>query len=149
MLNEIAASKKPVIAAIHGACMVGPYLVIVFGVSNFFFATKGLGAELALACHYRIASDHPKTIFALPEVQLGVLPGAGGCQASDKWILFFLFFFFMFCRSLSAATSSSHWSSCFFGDGIDGKQRPCCKSCQDRSCSRNCSFSWPRIELWY
>src|SRR5690606_22191602 len=36
--------------------------------------------ELALACHGRVASDHPKTKLGLPEVQLGLLPGAGGTQ---------------------------------------------------------------------
>ena len=56
MLNEISASKKPVIAAVHGSCM-------------------GMGTELALACHWRIATDAPKTVMSLPEVQLGLLPG--------------------------------------------------------------------------
>jgi len=50
---------KPVIAAIDGACMGG-------------------GLELALACHYRIAGA--KATLALPEVKLGLLPGAGGTQ---------------------------------------------------------------------
>ena len=40
----------------------------------------GGGLELALACNYRIATDHPKTMLALPEVMLGILPGAGGTQ---------------------------------------------------------------------
>ena len=60
-LNRLEASKKPVIAAIHGACM-------------------GLGTELALACHARIAADEPETKIALPEVRLGLLPGGGGTQ---------------------------------------------------------------------
>ncbi|HET8622569.1 MAG TPA: 3-hydroxyacyl-CoA dehydrogenase NAD-binding domain-containing protein, partial [Gemmatimonadales bacterium] len=50
---------RPVIAAIHGACV-------------------GAGYELALACHWRIATDSPKTQIGLPEVQLGLIPGAGG-----------------------------------------------------------------------
>ena len=50
---------KPVIAAIHSVCMGG-------------------GLELALACHYRMAA--PGTKVALPEVKLGLLPGAGGTQ---------------------------------------------------------------------
>jgi hypothetical protein len=54
-------SGKPKVAAIHGTCMGG-------------------GLELALACNYRIATDHPKTMLALPEVMLGILPGAGGTQ---------------------------------------------------------------------
>lgn len=52
---------KPTIAAIHGACMGG-------------------GTELALACDYRMVTDAPETRIALPEVQLGVLPGWGGTQ---------------------------------------------------------------------
>lgn len=61
LLDRVAAFPKPFIVAIHGACMGG-------------------GLELALACHYRIASDHPKTQLALPEVRLGLIPGAGGCN---------------------------------------------------------------------
>jgi 3-hydroxyacyl-CoA dehydrogenase len=53
------AMKKPLVAAITG------------------FALGG-GLELALACHYRIAS--PKTQLGLPEVKLGILPGSGGTQ---------------------------------------------------------------------
>ncbi len=55
------------VAAIHGACLGG-------------------GLELALACHYRIATDHPKTQLGLPEVQLGLIPGAGGCQRLPRLI---------------------------------------------------------------
>ena len=33
-----------------------------------------------LACAYRVATDHPKTVLAVPEVMLGLLPGAGGTQ---------------------------------------------------------------------
>ena len=40
----------------------------------------GGGLEAALACAYRIATEHPKTVLALPEVQLGIFPGAGGTQ---------------------------------------------------------------------
>lgn len=61
MLDRLAALRKPVVAAIHGACLGG-------------------GLEVALACHWRVLSDHPKSICALPEVQLGLLPGAGGTQ---------------------------------------------------------------------
>ncbi|MCL4234940.1 MAG: enoyl-CoA hydratase/isomerase family protein [Deltaproteobacteria bacterium] len=58
---RIANSKKIHIAAIRGAALGG-------------------GTEFALACHYRIATDTPKTMFGLPEVKLGVLPGGGGTQ---------------------------------------------------------------------
>lgn len=67
MLNEIAGLAKPVVAAIHGACLGG-------------------GLEFALACHYRVASSHDKTQLGLPEVQLGLLPGAGGCQRLPRLI---------------------------------------------------------------
>src|SRR5690606_31128308 len=46
----------------------------------------GGGVELALACTYRIASDSPKTKLGLPEVQLGLLPGAGGSQRLPRLI---------------------------------------------------------------
>ena len=52
-------SPKPVVAAIHSVCMGG-------------------GLELALGCHYRIAA--PGCSVALPEVKLGLVPGAGGTQ---------------------------------------------------------------------
>jgi 3-hydroxyacyl-CoA dehydrogenase/enoyl-CoA hydratase/3-hydroxybutyryl-CoA epimerase len=60
-LARLADSPKPVVAAVHGPCLGG-------------------GFELALACQGRVASDDPKTAFGLPEVQLGLLPGADGLQ---------------------------------------------------------------------
>lgn len=56
---ELERLPVPTVAAIHGACMGG-------------------GTELALACDYRVASDHPKTRIGLPEVRLGILPAWGG-----------------------------------------------------------------------
>jgi 3-hydroxyacyl-CoA dehydrogenase/enoyl-CoA hydratase/3-hydroxybutyryl-CoA epimerase len=67
MVSRVETLPKPVVAAIHGACLGG-------------------GLELALACHYRVASDHPKTQLGLPEVQLGLIPGAGGCQRLPRLI---------------------------------------------------------------
>jgi len=67
MVSRVETLSTPVVAAIHGACL-------------------GAGLELALACHYRIATDHPKTQLALPEVQLGLIPGAGGCQRLPRLI---------------------------------------------------------------
>jgi 3-hydroxyacyl-CoA dehydrogenase / enoyl-CoA hydratase / 3-hydroxybutyryl-CoA epimerase len=58
---------KPVVAAIHGACLGG-------------------GLEWALACRYRVASNDPKTQLGLPEVQLGLLPGSGGTQRLPRLI---------------------------------------------------------------
>ncbi len=59
LIDEVETASKPVIAAIHHVCMGG-------------------GLELSLGCHYRIASKG--TQVALPEVKLGLLPGAGGTQ---------------------------------------------------------------------
>ena len=59
VIGVLEASTKPVVAAIHTVVMGG-------------------GLELALGCHYRIAA--PGTSVALPEVKLGLLPGAGGTQ---------------------------------------------------------------------
>jgi 3-hydroxyacyl-CoA dehydrogenase len=59
VISEVEDSPKPVIAAISGVCMGG-------------------GLELALACHYRVGIARAR--IALPEVKLGILPGAGGTQ---------------------------------------------------------------------
>ena len=67
LVSRIETLAKPVVAAIHGACLGG-------------------GLELALACHYRVATDHPKTQLGLPEVQLGLIPGAGGCERLPRLI---------------------------------------------------------------
>ncbi len=61
LLDRLERSRVPIVAAIHGACLGG-------------------GLEMALACAFRVATDHPKTVLALPEVQLGLIPGAGGTQ---------------------------------------------------------------------
>lgn len=59
VLNMIEAADKPVVAAIHGTALGG-------------------GLETALVCHYRIAV--PSARLGVPEVKLGLLPGAGGTQ---------------------------------------------------------------------
>ncbi len=59
VVDLIEASPKPVVAAIHGTALGG-------------------GLEVALACHYRVAV--PSAKLGLPEVKLGLLPGAGGTQ---------------------------------------------------------------------
>ncbi|HTO50212.1 MAG TPA: 3-hydroxyacyl-CoA dehydrogenase NAD-binding domain-containing protein [Burkholderiales bacterium] len=65
VIAMLDASPKPVIAAIHKVAMGG-------------------GLELALGCHYRIAA--PGAQLALPEVKLGILPGAGGTQRLPRAI---------------------------------------------------------------
>jgi 3-hydroxyacyl-CoA dehydrogenase/enoyl-CoA hydratase/3-hydroxybutyryl-CoA epimerase len=67
LMQKVADSSKPIVVAIHGACVGG-------------------GMELALACRYRVASDHPKTVLGLPEIQLGLLPGAGGSNRLPRLI---------------------------------------------------------------
>jgi 3-hydroxyacyl-CoA dehydrogenase len=59
LIKLMEGSSKPVVAAVHGVCMGG-------------------GLELALGCHYRVAA--PGTNVALPEVKIGLVPGAGGTQ---------------------------------------------------------------------
>ncbi|MDE2048589.1 MAG: enoyl-CoA hydratase/isomerase family protein, partial [Betaproteobacteria bacterium] len=65
VIRAIETSTKPVVAALHSVCMGG-------------------GLELALGCHYRIAA--PGAQIALPEVKLGLLPGAGGTQRLPRVI---------------------------------------------------------------
>ncbi len=66
-LARLDAFAKPVIVGIDGACLGG-------------------GLELALACDFRIVTDNPKAQLGLPEVQLGLLPGAGGTQRLPQLI---------------------------------------------------------------
>ena len=65
VILALEASSKPIVAAIHSVCMGG-------------------GLELALGCHYRIAA--PGTQVALPEVKIGLIPGAGGTQRLPRVI---------------------------------------------------------------
>jgi 3-hydroxyacyl-CoA dehydrogenase/enoyl-CoA hydratase/3-hydroxybutyryl-CoA epimerase len=67
LLDRLERLRVPVVAAIHGACLGG-------------------GLEAALACAYRIATDDPKTVLGLPEVQLGLIPGAGGTQRLPRTV---------------------------------------------------------------
>ncbi|MEQ4510275.1 fatty acid oxidation complex subunit alpha FadJ [Dickeya zeae] len=66
-LEAIAHLPFPVVAAIHGTCLGG-------------------GLELALACDYRLCTADDSTRLGLPEVQLGLLPGAGGTQRLPRLI---------------------------------------------------------------
>jgi 3-hydroxyacyl-CoA dehydrogenase/enoyl-CoA hydratase/3-hydroxybutyryl-CoA epimerase len=67
MLSRLERLRVPVVAAIHGACLGG-------------------GLETALACAWRVATEHPKTVLGLPEVQLGLIPGTGGTQRLPRLI---------------------------------------------------------------
>ena len=61
VFRGIETSGKPWVAAINGLALGG-------------------GFELTLSCHYRVAADNPKTRLGLPEVKVGLFPGAGGTQ---------------------------------------------------------------------
>ena len=65
VIRMLESAEKPVVAAISGACMGG-------------------GLELALGCHYRVAVKGAQ--IALPEVKLGLMPGAGGTQRLPRLI---------------------------------------------------------------
>lgn len=66
-LDRVEESRKPFVAAIHGAALGG-------------------GLEVALACRFRLATDDPKTVLGLPEVMLGLLSAAGGTQRLPRRI---------------------------------------------------------------
>jgi 3-hydroxyacyl-CoA dehydrogenase/enoyl-CoA hydratase/3-hydroxybutyryl-CoA epimerase len=61
LYRRVETCGKPWVCALNGTAMGG-------------------GFELALACHHRIASDDPKTRLGLPEIKIGLFPGAGGTQ---------------------------------------------------------------------
>jgi len=67
VFDAVERFEKPVVAAINGACLGG-------------------GLELALACHYRLASDDPRTQLGQVEVQLGLIPGGGGTQRLPRLV---------------------------------------------------------------
>ncbi|MFN8078274.1 MAG: 3-hydroxyacyl-CoA dehydrogenase NAD-binding domain-containing protein [Kineosporiaceae bacterium] len=66
-LRHLETCGRPVVAAINGTALGG-------------------GFEIALACHHRIALDHPATRIGLPEVTLGLLPGAGGVTRTVRML---------------------------------------------------------------
>ena len=67
VFQKLEDLEIPVLCAIDGVCLGG-------------------GLELALACHYRLVSDNSATVLGLPEVQLGLIPGAGGTQRLPRLI---------------------------------------------------------------
>jgi 3-hydroxyacyl-CoA dehydrogenase / enoyl-CoA hydratase / 3-hydroxybutyryl-CoA epimerase len=67
LYRRLETSGKPWVAAINGV-------------------TLGGGFELCLACHQRIASENPKTRVGLPEIKIGLFPGAGGTQRVSRML---------------------------------------------------------------
>jgi 3-hydroxyacyl-CoA dehydrogenase/enoyl-CoA hydratase/3-hydroxybutyryl-CoA epimerase len=67
LLRRLETLGKPVVAAINGAALGG-------------------GLEICLATHHRIVVDDPKAVLGFPEVQLGLLPGAGGVVRSVRMV---------------------------------------------------------------
>ena len=67
VLRKMETCGKPFAVAINGLALGG-------------------GLELCLACHYRVMSDHPKATLGLPEVSIGLLPGAGGTQRLPRLV---------------------------------------------------------------
>jgi 3-hydroxyacyl-CoA dehydrogenase/enoyl-CoA hydratase/3-hydroxybutyryl-CoA epimerase len=66
-LRAIETGGKPWVAAINGLALGGAF-------------------ELVLACHYRVASENPKTRLGLPEIKVGLFPGGGGTQRLPRMI---------------------------------------------------------------
>jgi 3-hydroxyacyl-CoA dehydrogenase / enoyl-CoA hydratase / 3-hydroxybutyryl-CoA epimerase len=67
IFRRIETCGKPWAAAINGLALGGAF-------------------ELVLSCHYRVASDNPKTRLGLPEIQVGLFPGAGGTQRLGRML---------------------------------------------------------------
>src|SRR5918998_241059 len=65
LYRRLETGGKPFAAAIHGVCLGGAF-------------------ELALACHHRVASDAETTRVGLPEIKVGLFPGAGGTQRVSR-----------------------------------------------------------------
>src|SRR5260370_37939985 len=61
LYRRIETGGKPWVAAINGTALGG-------------------GFELCLACHHRVAANNPKARLGLPEIKIGLFPGAGGTQ---------------------------------------------------------------------
>jgi 3-hydroxyacyl-CoA dehydrogenase/enoyl-CoA hydratase/3-hydroxybutyryl-CoA epimerase len=61
LYRKLETAGKPFVAAVHGVCLGGAF-------------------ELALACHHRVLCDHDSTRVGLPEIKVGLFPGAGGTQ---------------------------------------------------------------------
>ncbi len=68
LYRRLETSGKPWVAAINGM-------------------TLGGGFELCLACHHRVAADNPKSRVGLPEIKIGLFPGAGGTQRIARMMM--------------------------------------------------------------
>jgi len=89
VVNRIEASSKPVIASMFGTSLGG-------------------GFEVALACHYRVALKNAKV--GLPEVNLGLIPGAGGTQRLPRIV--------GVAKALEMVTSGKHYDAAAFTDDL-------------------------------
>lgn len=87
VVNRIEAANKPVIASMFGTSLGG-------------------GFEVALACHYRVALENAKV--GMPEVNLGLIPGAGGTQRLPRVV--------GMEKALEMITSGKHYSATEFSD---------------------------------
>lgn len=67
LLRALETCGKPFAAAINGPAL-------------------GAGLELAMACHHRVAADDPRLVLSLPEVTIGLMPGAGGSQRLPRLV---------------------------------------------------------------
>src|ERR1700750_2721012 len=67
VFRAIETSGKPWVAAINGLALGGAF-------------------ELPLSCHYRVAAENPKTRLGLPEIKVGLFPGAGGTQRLPRML---------------------------------------------------------------
>src|SRR6266403_5664275 len=67
VFRSLETSGKPWVAAINGLALGGAF-------------------ELTLACHYRVAAENPKTRLGLPEIKVGLFPGAGGTQRVPRML---------------------------------------------------------------
>lgn len=88
VIGAIEACPKPFVAALHGAALGG-------------------GFELALGCDARVAA--PGTVVGLPEVTLGIIPGAGGMQRLPRIVE--IRAMEMVCTGCSRATQRAGWRS--------------------------------------
>ncbi|HEY0685431.1 MAG TPA: 3-hydroxyacyl-CoA dehydrogenase NAD-binding domain-containing protein [Steroidobacter sp.] len=103
----IEAANKPVVAAMHGTALGG-------------------GLELALACHYRVAAKDAK--LGLPEITLGVIPGAGGTQRLPRIIGALAAFDMIVGGTPVDATTARHLAlvdALIEGDLLQGAQQFC------------------------